>query len=105
MENGEPTFENAAPNLITFCKAFSVDSVISGEYSFNNRSSLWSEERRESVYVNSISKMWWTIFRRRTVISAENCNSREQLCFPAAMSAVPSRSAMKGLVYMVGDSN
>jgi hypothetical protein len=50
-----------------------------------------------------ISSLPWEIVRRRTVTSAENCSSREQVCFPATMSAAPSRSAMKGLLVIPTD--
>ena len=57
VEDYELTSENAAPTLKTFSKALSVDSFISGVYSFNISSSLWSEERSESAYVNAISTL------------------------------------------------
>ena len=45
----ELTSANTAPYRITVFKALSVDSVISGEYSTSNPSSLWSKERRDSA--------------------------------------------------------
>ena len=47
---GEPTSANTAPNLILPSITLSVAPVISGEYSFNKFSSLWSDARRGSAY-------------------------------------------------------
>ena len=46
---GEPTSANTAPNLIFLSITLSVVPVISGEYSFNKISSLWSDARRASA--------------------------------------------------------
>ena len=53
----ELTCDNATPYLITLSKALSVDPFISGEYSSNNPSSLWSDERRDSAYTAMISSL------------------------------------------------
>jgi len=52
---GGPTSANAAPYLIIFSIALSVDLPIIGEYFFNNRSSSWSDERIDSAYADIIS--------------------------------------------------
>ena len=41
---------NTAPYLIAFSTALSIDPLISEEYSFNKRSSIWSAKRREFAY-------------------------------------------------------
>ena len=46
----ELTSENAIPNCIATSKVLSIGLFISGEYSFNSPSSLWSVERKESAY-------------------------------------------------------
>ena len=56
----------------------SVDPLIRGEYPFNNSSSLWRDERRESVYAKVISWVGWEVAKRRTVVLAEKFNSRDQ---------------------------
>jgi hypothetical protein len=48
----ERTSANPDPYLIIVSKAVSVNAFISGEYSFNNLSSSWSVERRDSAYAN-----------------------------------------------------
>jgi hypothetical protein len=55
----EQTLVNADPYLIIVSKAVSVDAFISGEYSFNNLSSSWSVERRDSAYANMSSWLGW----------------------------------------------
>ena len=70
-----------ALNLIALSTNFSVDPLISGEYSASNLSSSWSDERRATAYANIISWRGWTVAMVRTSGLAENRNSREQLCF------------------------
>jgi len=55
---GEPTSANTPPYLITVSKALSVDPFINGEYSFNNPSSSWSDERRDTPYANISRRAW-----------------------------------------------
>jgi len=74
---GELTSANTDPYLIPFSTALSIDPLISGEYPFNNSSSLWSHERRDSAYASIISRFGWVIAKRQTVVFAENCNTRE----------------------------
>jgi hypothetical protein len=81
------TSESATPYFITVSNALSVDPLINGEYSFNDSSSLWSDERRESAYANNISCLEWGVVERRTVVFAENCNSRGQLYFPTTITS------------------
>ena len=47
---GEPTSANTAPYLMLLSIILSVVPLISGGYSFNKPSSLWSDTRRESAY-------------------------------------------------------
>jgi len=79
---GEPTSANTDPNLIPFSTALSIDPLISGEYPFSRSSSLWSHERRDSAYGTVIGWFGWVVAKRRTVVSAEKCKTREQLFFP-----------------------
>ena len=67
------TSANTAPYLIPFSTALSVGPLISGEYPFNNSSSFWSDERRDSAYanINSLGGQLWRNERyclRRIVI-------------------------------------
>jgi hypothetical protein len=73
------TSENATPYFIAVSNALSVDPLINGEYSFNDSSSLWSDERRDSAYANNISWLEWGVVERRTVAFAEKSNSRDEL--------------------------
>jgi hypothetical protein len=52
---GELTSANTEPYLIPLSTALSIEPLISVEYPFNNSSSLWSDERRDSAYVNIMS--------------------------------------------------
>ena len=52
---GQLTSAKITPYLIILSTDFSVDPLISGEYSFNSPSSSWSDERRASTYVTIIS--------------------------------------------------
>jgi hypothetical protein len=45
---GEPTSANMAPYLMTVSTHPSVDLLISGEYDFNDSSSLTRDSRRDS---------------------------------------------------------
>ena len=54
VEFGQTTSANTAPYLIALSTAFSVDSLIIGEYSSSNPSSCWSDERRASAYAHII---------------------------------------------------
>ena len=85
----ELTSPNTAPDLITLSKTFSIGFFISGEYCFNNPSSSWSDERRDSAYANStMSRLRWGVSKGRTVAFAENCNSRENLPCPTSTTSV-----------------
>jgi hypothetical protein len=81
------TSENATPHLMATSKALSFGPFIIGEYSFNNPSSLWSVERRESAYANISSRLEMGLAKRRTVAVVENCNFREQRCFPTTTTS------------------
>jgi len=59
--NKELTSESATPYLIVFSTALSVDLLISGVYPLNNVSSSWSDERRDSAYVDLISWLGWQL--------------------------------------------
>jgi len=83
----ELTSAKTAPYLIALPTNFSVDPLSSGEYSFNNPSSLWSDERRASVYAITISRLG-AVAKVRTVVFAENRDSREPLCFPMTTASV-----------------
>ena len=48
------TSAKTAPYLIALSTDFSVDPLISGEYSFSNPSSSCSDERRASTYMKNI---------------------------------------------------
>ena len=52
VEVGQPTSAKTAPYLIALSTDFSIDPLINGVYSFSNPSSLWSDERRASAYVD-----------------------------------------------------
>ena len=52
---GRLTSAKIAPYFITLSTDFSVDPLISGEYSFSNPSSSWSDERRVSTYAKFIN--------------------------------------------------
>jgi len=52
----ELTPARTAPYLIALSTNFSIDPLSSGEYSFSNPSSSWSDERRTSVYADIISR-------------------------------------------------
>ena len=60
---GELTSAKTDPYLIPFSMALSIDPLISGEYPFNNSSSLWSDERRDSAYATIISQFGWGFAR------------------------------------------
>jgi hypothetical protein len=79
---GELTSANTEPYLIPFSTTLSIDPLISGVCLCNNSSSLWSDERRDSAFENIISELGWMVAKRRTVVSAENWNTREQRRFP-----------------------
>jgi hypothetical protein len=81
------TSESATPYFIAVSNTLSVDPPINGEYSFNDSSSLWSDERRDSAYANNVSWLEWGVVERRTVVLAENCNSRGQLYFPTTITS------------------
>src|SRR6267154_539739 len=79
---GELTSAKIAPYLITLSITLSVCSSIIGEYFSSNPSSSLSDERRDSAFANMVSWLGWGITKRHTEASAENCNSRVQVCFP-----------------------
>ena len=85
---GPLTSVMTAPYLIVLSTDFSIDPLISGEYSFSNLSSSWSDDRRASTYAKIISWRGWTVEKVRTVGFAENCISREPLCFPMRTGSV-----------------
>jgi len=60
---GELTPANTDPYLIPFSTALSIDPLIIGEYPFNNSSSLWSDEHRDSTYATIISQFGWGVAR------------------------------------------
>ena len=94
----ELTSAKTAPYLIALFAYFSVDPLISGEYSFSNPSSSWSDERRASAYAKIISWQGWAMAKVRTVSFAENCISRNPLCFPITTSSVLQSEDKRGLV-------
>ena len=69
---------------------FTTDSstvpLISGEYSSSNPPSSWSDGRRAPACANIISWPGWLVAKVRTLVFAENRNSRGPLCFPMAMA-------------------
>jgi len=98
---GELTSAKTAPNLIALSTTLSVDASIIGECSFSNSSSSPSNECRDSVYVDIISRMRWTVVKRRTVGLAEKCNSIEQRYFPTTItSALLYQKCVDGMVKM-----
>ena len=84
----ELTSANTAPNLIPFPINHSVDSPISGEYSFNKSSSSWREERTDPACVNIISRVGCADAKIPTAVLAKNRNSNSPWCFPIAMVSV-----------------
>jgi uncharacterized membrane protein len=66
----------------------SVDPLISGEYSFNKYSSLWSDERRDPAYANIISWLGWAVAKIRTSVFSRNRNSKFPLYFPMTTASV-----------------
>src|ERR1700748_3210195 len=94
---GELTSANTPPYFIPVSTALSTDLLISGVYSFNNPSSSWSTRRRDSAYANTVSEPEWAVARRRTVLFAENRNSRDQRYFPMTTTSA-LLSDMSGLV-------
>ena len=88
-EARELTSAKTAPYLIALSTDFSVDPLISGEYSFSSPSSSWSDERRASTYAGIISWRGWAVAKVRTVSFAESCTTREKLCFPMTTPSVP----------------
>ena len=71
-----PTSANTAPYLIVLSITLSVDPLISGEYSFNKSSSLWSDERSDPAYSNVISWLGRVVAKLQTAVFAKNRNSR-----------------------------
>jgi len=72
------TSAKTTPYLKAVSTALSVDPLISGEYPFNNFSSSSSDESRDPLYAKNISRLGWAVAKRRTVVLAENRNSRDQ---------------------------
>ena len=85
---GEPTAANTAPYLMHLSMTLSVDPLISGEYSSNKPSSLRSDERRDSAYANISGWLGWAIAKIRTVVLAENRNSKSPWYFPIVTASV-----------------
>ena len=54
VKTGQTTSAKTAPYFIALSTAFSVDSLIIGEYSSSNLSSCWSDKRRASAYADII---------------------------------------------------
>ena len=73
---GRLTSANTVPYFITLSTDFSVDPLISGEYSFSNPSSLWSDERRVLTYAKDINRRRGAAPRVRTVSLTEKSTSR-----------------------------
>ena len=87
----ELTSAKTAPYLIALSTDFSIDPIISGEYSLSNPSSSWSDERRASTYAMFISLRGEAVGEARTVSFAENRTSKLPLCFPiTALSVLQS---------------
>ena len=66
----------------------SVGPLISGEYSVNKDSRLWSDERRVPAYTNIISWLGWAVAMIRTSVFSTNRNSKFPLYFPMATASV-----------------
>ncbi|SRR5258706_3556434 len=60
---GQLTCAKAAPYLIVMSMDFSIDPLISGEYSFSNPSSSWSDERMVSTFAKIIGWRGWVVER------------------------------------------
>src|SRR5258706_16418578 len=58
---GQLTCAKAAPYLIVMSMDFSIDPLISGEYSFSNPSSSWSDERMVSTFPKIIGWRGWEV--------------------------------------------
>jgi len=95
---GEQTSAKTAPYLIVMSTDFSIDPLISGEYSLSNPSSSWSDERRASTYAGIIRRRRWAVRKVRTVLLAENRTSREPLCFPMTTDPDLLSEDIRGLV-------
>ena len=95
---GQLTSAKAAPYSIVLSTGFLVDPLISGEYSFSNPSSSWSDERRASTYAKIIRRRGWAVVKVRTVLFAENRTSRELLYLPMTTSSVVISGDIRGLV-------
>ena len=100
----ELTSAKTVPYLITVSTDFSVDPLISGEYSFNNPSSSWSDERRASTYARIISSRGWAVVKVRTVSFVENRTTREQLYFPMTTPSVALNQICAGSLVITTDS-
>lgn len=73
------TVANILPNFRVRSTTFSSDGLISGKNCpITNGSSSWSNERRASVYAKIISGPRWPVAKKRTVVFAENRNSRSR---------------------------
>src|SRR5258706_4785796 len=96
----ELTSARTAPSLIALSIDFSTDPLISGEYSFSNPSSLWSDERRASTYAKIISRRRWASVKvkARTVLFADSRTSREPLYFPMTIDSVLLSEDIRELV-------
>ena len=88
LHMGGPTSANTAPYLIVLSITLSVDPLISWEYSFNDSSSLWSDERSDPAYSNIISWLGWAVATIRTAVFAKNRNSNVPSYFPKETAAV-----------------
>ena len=98
LNMGQLTSAKTAPYFIALSTDFSVDELISGEYSCSNPSSSWSDERRASTYVMILSWWGWPVEKVRTVLLAENRTTREPTCFPITTGSVLPSEGVRGLI-------
>ena len=86
---GQLTSAKTAPYLIALSTDFSIDPLITGEYSFSNPSSSWSDERRASAYADNIRLQGWAVGAKvRTVSFEENCTVIYPPYFPMTTASV-----------------
>ena len=98
---GELTSANTAPYLIDLSVTLSVNPLISGEYSFNKSSSLWSDERRDSAYVKIIGWMARMVVAKiRTAEFVENRNSKWPWYFPMTTASMVLHQKLVNQVVM-----
>ena len=104
MDVRELTSAKTVPYLIALSNDFSVDTLISGRYSFSNPSSSWSDERKASTYATISVWRGWAVAKVQTVSFAENRTSRVPLCFPMATASVLVNQICAGELMTVTDS-